>query len=280
MGLNIDELLPDEQYHDKITEQVEAIRHSHGRQFPPNYALSWIIANQVVQRYYARQGLDSLPMWRDNFGWSQFTITRASNCLQPPNKSDESLRYIVFDGIAVNWKHQGQNENSTSGNEAQSDVYNAIFARNMRPTIAVEEAVSHLELDDQDPFDHSGCLHGPLAYAYTKLFQVATDLICRAPEMVGRRELSIDLDAFGNTYEEAVHPLRKTGLAEPGTTHEWFELFHVPTNCRLFINTTTGDLVRTDPDDTPHILDYPGWNERNEDQLTDYFAQMLGVPQD
>ena len=280
MGLSIDELLPDEEYRDKITEQVETIRRTHGRQFPPNYALSWVIANQVVQRYYGRQGLDALPIWRDNFGWSQFTISRAATCLQPPNKSDEGMRYIVFDAIAINWKSQSQSTQSGVTNEAQYDVYNAIFARNMRPNVAVEEAVAHLDLEDQEPFNHAACLHIPLAYAYTKLFQVATDLICHAPEMVGRRELAIDLDTFGNFFDEAIHPLRRVGLAEPGVTREWFELFHIPTNCRLFINITNGDLVRTDPDDTPHILDYPGWNDRNEEQLTDYFAQMLGVPQE
>ncbi len=274
MGLNIDELLPDDVNHDKVTEQVTTLRRTHGRQFPPGYALSWVIANQVIQRYYGRLGLDAIPIWRENFGWSQFSLTRATNCLQPPNKNDESLRYIVFDGIAVNWGNQGDNG---AGNEAQYDVYNAIFARNMRPNVAVREAVDHLGLDEQESFDHSSCLHGALSYAYKKLFQVATDLICHAPEMVGRRELNVDLDSFGNSFEEKVHPLRQTGLAEPGMTREWFELLHIPTHSRIFINTATGDLVRTDASEISHILDYPGWNERNEEQLTAYIAQMLGV---
>ncbi len=273
MALNIDELLPKEDTLDKIAEQVETIKRTHGTQFPSSYALSWVLANQVVQRYYGRFGLDAIPIWRDNFGWTQFNLTRASNCQQRPNHTEESQRYIVFDAIAVNW-----DQKQTSGREAQYDLGHAIWVRHQRPEIAFEEALNHLNLDQQEPFDHSPCLHGPLAYAYTKLFQVVTDLICQAPEMVGKREQTIDLDHFGNPLEEIVHPLRKAGLAEPGVTREWFELFHVPTNSRLYINISTGDILRTDPDDTPHTLDYPGWNERNEEQLMTYFAEMLHIP--
>ena len=274
MALNIDELLPPEDKLDKIVEQVETIQRTHGKQYPPNYALSWVLANQVVQRYYGRAGLDAIPIWRENFGWSQFNLSRATNCQQPVNKAEESQRYIVFDAIAVNWTIQDENG---GGHEAQYDLNHAIWIRHQRPTIAVEEALAHLHLDRQEPFDHSSCLHGPHAYAYTKLFQVVTDLICHAPEMVGKREITIDLDHFGNPIEEILHPLRQVGLAEPGTTREWFELFHVAANSRLYINIFTGDMVRTEPDDRVHVVDYPGWNERNEDQLAAYFAGMLHI---
>lgn len=275
MGLTIDELLPEEEKHDKITEQVEAIKRSHGKQFPPNYALTWVLANQVVQRYYGRYGLDAIPVWRDSFGWSQFNLTRATNCQQPTNKADESQRYIVFDAIVINWKTQGGVDGT---NEAQYDLNNAVWIRHQPPNTAVEEALTQLNLDDQEAFDHSACLHGPHTYAYTKLFQVVTDLICHAPEMVGKREIVLDLDHFGNPYAEAVHPLCQSGLAEPGITREWFELFHIPANSRLYINIFTGDILQTAPDDSWHVLDYPGWNERNEEQLKVYFAEMLRIP--
>lgn len=277
MGLSIDELLPDDDKHDKVTEQVNAIKKSHGRQFPPNYAISWVLANQVVQRYYGKLGLDAIPVWRENFGWSQFSITQANNCLQPANRTEESQRYIVFDGIAVNWLIQQQSESTASGREAQYDLFNAIWIRHEPANLAMQQSIAHLNLDDHEAFDHSGCLHGPHSYVYTKLFQVVTDLICHAPEMVGKRELVIDIDHFGNAYDQPVHPLRVFKLADAGITREWFELFHVPTNCRVYINIFTGDILYTDPDDTPHVLDYPGWNERNEEQLTAYFANMLRI---
>ncbi len=274
MGLNIEELLPDEEKRDKISEQVEAIKRTHGKQFPPLYALSWVLANQVVQRYYGRYGLDAIPLWRDNFGWSQFSLTRSSTCKQPPDRNEESQRYIMFDAIAVNWKKQ---EDGGSP-DAQYDLNNAIWTRHQSPNSAVSEALDHLNLDDPTPFDHSACLHGPHAYAYTKLFQVVTDLVCHAPEMVGKREISIDLDHFGQPFSESVHPLRQAGLVGPGVTREWFELFHVSANSRVFINIFTGDILYTEPDDTARVLDYPGWNERNEEQLTAYFAGMLRIP--
>jgi hypothetical protein len=274
MALNIDELLPPEDKLDKIAEQVETIQRTHGKQFPTSYALSWVLANQVVQRYYGRLGLDAIPLWRDNIGWWQFNLTKATTCQQVPNRNDESQRYIVFDAIAVNWARPQEG----CGCEAQYDLNHAIGIRHQRPGVAVEEALAHLRLDnEQEPFNHASCLHGPHAYAYTKLFQVVTDLICQAPEMVGQRELVIDLDRFGNPLEEPQHPLRKLGLAQPGVTREWFGLIHVATHTQLFINIFTGDMLCIESDDTPHILDYPGWNERNEDQLSAYFAGMLHI---
>jgi len=274
MALNIDELLPPEDKLDKIAEQVETIQRTHGKQFPTSYALSWVLANQVVQRYYGRLGLDAIPLWRDNIGWWQFNLTKATTCQQVPNRNDESQRYIVFDAIAVNWTRPQDG----SGSEAQYDLNHAIGIRHQRPGVAVEEALAHLHLDnDQAPFNHASCLHGPHAYAYTKLFQVVTDLICQAPETVGQRELIIDLDRFGNPLEEPLHPLRKLGLAQPGSTREWFGLINVATHTQLFINIFTGDMLCIESDDTPHILDYPGWNERNEDQLSAYFAGMLHI---
>ncbi|HEX2912539.1 MAG TPA: hypothetical protein VH186_17145 [Chloroflexia bacterium] len=270
--MNIDELLLNDDKHDKISEQVDAIRRSHGKLYPPAYALSWVLANQVVQRYYSRMGLDALPIWRENFGWSQFNLVRASNCQQPPDKTLESQRYIFFDAIAVNWDLQG------GGGDVQYDMGNEIWVRNVRPNEAVENAIRHLHLDDLPEFDHSACLHGPHSYAYTKLFGVVTDLICRAPELVGKRELSIDLDSYGHIRSKVLHPLRKAGLAQAGVTREWFELFHVAANSRVFINIFTGDILYTEPDDTARVLDYPGWNERNEEQLMAYFAGMLRIP--
>jgi hypothetical protein len=54
-------------------------------------------------------------------------------------------------------------------------------------------------------------------------------------------------------------------------------LFHVAANSRLYINIFTGDMVRTEPDDSVHVVDYPGWNERNEEQLAAYFAGLLHI---
>jgi hypothetical protein len=282
MGLSIDELLPEEEHNDKVSAQVAAVKKSHGRQFPPNYALSWMLANQVVQRYYRRLGLDALPIWRDNFGWSQFNLTQAANyCEQPPNRTLESQRYVMFEGIAVNWRNQGDEVDSMgsggTGKEAQFDFFNAVWIRHERPNTAMQQAIDHLNLDETDPFDHSGCLHGQHSYVYTKLFQVVTDLICNAPELVAKREIAIDLDHFGNPYDQAVHPLRVTGQAQAGVTREWFELFHIPTNSRAYINISTGEIVYTDPDDTPHVIENQNWVGRNEEQLTAYFSQMLRI---
>jgi hypothetical protein len=271
MSLNIDDFLPGTGSVDKIREQVQTIRRTHGKVFPWNYSLTWVIANQVVQRYYGKLGLDAIPQWRDNFGWKQFNLMRASNCLMPSNASEESQRYILFDAIAVNWKKGGESDS------ALADVANAILVDHLPPDVAVYNAVDHLGLEEQSPYDHSSCLHGPLAYAYTKLFQVVTDLICRAPEMVGKRELTIDITPFGQVRDEPSHPLRKLGLEQPGITRDWFELFHVPANSRIYINVVNGDIMYTEPDDTARALDYPGWNELNEDQLTAYFAGMLRI---
>jgi hypothetical protein len=177
----------------------------------------------------------------------------------------------LFDAIAVNWKNGGQESS------AHSDVANAILVQNCPPAQAVNEALRHLNLSEVAPFDHSSCLHGPYGYAYTKLFQVVTDLVCRAPEMVGKRELAIDVTAYGQIRSEPQHPLRKLGLAQPGVTRDWFELFHVAANSRVYINIFNGDILYTEPDDTARSLDYPGWNELNEDQLTAYFAGMLRI---
>lgn len=270
MALNIDDFIPQEDSVDKITEQVNNISRSHGQTFPRNYALSWVIANQVVQRYYGRFGIDAVPIWRDNFGWAQFNLTQATNCLQPINKTLESQRYIVFDAIAINWAKQGDGD-------AQIDVYNSIEVQNRPPVLAVNEAVAHLDLDNQEPFDHSACLHGPHAYAYTKLFQVVTDLACKAPELVIKREINIDIDPEGKVREEITHPLRQLNLAQSGLTRDWFELFHIPANTYVYINVFTGDLAVVNPDGKPHALDYPGWNELNDEQVNDYFARMLNI---
>lgn len=269
--MNLDNFLPEQGATDKITEQVQNINRSHGQTYPKGYALSWIMANQVVQRYYGRFGLDAIPMWRESFGWSQFNLTRAANCLQPLNKAEEGQRYIVFDAIAVNWKKQG------AGDESQVDVYNNITIQHRPAAIAVEEGVAQLGLEEQEPFDHSACLHGPHAYAYTKLFQVVTDLICLAPELVAKREMNLDINAFGQVRDDNVHALRQLGLAQPGLTRDWFELFHVPANTNVYINVFTGDVAVVEGHGHAQALDYPGWNELNEEQLTDYFAQMLQI---
>ena|GEM_PF-2211772 len=271
MTLSIDDLMQDDDPTDKIDEQVATIRRTHGKTFPLNYALSWVMANQVVQRYYGKLGLDAIPQWRDNFGWSQFSLTRATNCLMPFDNTVESMRYILFDAIAVNWKQAGENEN------AHCDVANSILVQHRQPSSAINESITHLNLEDQQDYDHSTCLHVPHAYSYTKLFQVVTDLICRAPEMVGKRELAIDVSYYGKVFAEPQHPLRKMGLAQPGTTRDWLEMFHVATNTRVFINVFNGDILYTEPDDTVRVLDYPGWNEMNEEQLEAYFAGMLRI---
>lgn len=272
LTLNIEDLLPEHEAEDKINEQVQHINRSHGRTFPRSYALSWIIANQVVQRYYGRFGVDAVPVWRENFGWAQFNLTKTTNCLQPVSTTEEGQRYIVFDAIAINWKKQ------SAGNEAQVDVNNSINIQHRPAAVAVEEAVKHLGLDAQEPFDHSACLHGPHAYAYTKLFQVVTDLTCTAPELVVKREINIDIDAFGQIRNDEIHPLRQLNLANPGSTQDWFELYHVPSNTHVYINVFTGDLAIVDATGATRALDYPGWNELNEEQLTNYFAQMLAIP--
>lgn len=272
MSLSIEDFLLENEANVKINEQIELINQSHGSTFPRNYALTWVMANQVIQRYYGRIGIDAIPVWRDNFGWSQFNLTKAANCLQPPQTTLENQRYILFDAIAVNWRK------SESGGTPHYDAHNAIMVQSQLPAKAINASIDHLDLEDRTGFDHSACIHVIHRHAYCKLFQVVTDLICRAPEMVGRRELNIDLNAFGQVREEPTHHLRKIGLAQPGITYDWFELFHTPTNIHLYINIYTGDLVFTNSFEDARALDYPGWNERNEEQILHYFAQMLKVP--
>jgi hypothetical protein len=271
LSLSIDDLLLENESDDKVNEQIELIQQSHGNVFPQNYALTWVLANQVVQRFYGRGGIDAIPVWRDNFGWSQFNLTKASNCQQPPQTALETQRYILFDAIAVNWRK------SELGGTPHFDVHNAIMVQKQATTKAIKAAINHLDLTDRTGFDHSACIHVMHQHAYCKLFQVVTDLICRAPEMVGRRELNIDLNNFGQVREEPTHHLRKLGLAQPGIAYDWFELFHTPTNIHLYININTGDLVFTNSYEDARALEYPGWNERSEEQILLYFAQMLKV---
>lgn len=274
MTLDLDVLVLENDLSDKISLQVDTVYRTHGNVFPAGYALSWILANQVVQRHYAAQGLDAIPVWQDNLGWSQFNLTRATSCTLRPDPAAESQRYIVFDAIAVNWKlHAG-------GLEGQYDVVAAMQIQNQTPLMAITGAVHHLDLEDEcRAADHSACLHGPHSYTYTKLFDAVTNLICQAPELVARREITVDLDSYGQPLEEAVHPLRQVGFAEAGVTRDWFELFYVPANRRVFVNVFTGDLCYTEPDDTPRALEYPGWNELNEEQLSSYLGNILGVPE-
>lgn len=273
MTLNLDALVLENNLSDDITSQVETVFQTHGQTFPVGYALSWIIANQVVQRYYGSKGLDAIPVWRDNFGWTQFNLTRAASCTLWPNPAAESQRYIVFDAIAVNWGMQAY------GGEGQYDVVTAMSVQNQTPLMAINGAVLHLDLEDGWPeADHSACLHGPHCYTYTKLFSTVTNLICQAPELVARREIIVDQDMFDQPLPEAVHPLRQLGLAEAGITRDWFELFYVPANRRVFVNVFTGDLCYTESDDTPRAVEYPGWNELNEEQLASYLGGLLGVP--
>lgn len=272
MSLSIEDFLSENDANYKIKEQVDHVTQSHGETFPRTYAFSWVMANQVIQRYYGRVGIDAIPVWRDNFGWSQFNLTGAANCQQPAQNALETQRYILFDAIAVNWRK------SEAGGTPHFDVHNAILVQHQSPAEAVSMAINHLDLDDRTGYDHSACLHGPHSFAYAKLFQVVTDLICRAPEMVGRRELNVDLNTFGQVREEPAHHLRKLGLAKPGITYDWFELFHTPTNIHLYINIYTGDLVYTNSVEDARAVEYPGWNERSEEQILLYFAQMLKVP--
>ncbi len=272
--LNLDDIVLEYDLSEKITSQVETVFETHGKMFPVNYALSWVIANQVVQRYYGTQGLDAIPVWRENFGWTQFNLVRAQNCILWPNTVEETQRYIVFDAIAVNWQVQD------GCCEGQYDVLAALEMQNQTPLMAITGAVRHLCLDKPWPdSDHSSCLHSHHAYTYTKLFEAVTDLICQSPEMVAKRELMVDLDSFGQPLPEPVHPLTKMGLVEPGAHRDWFELCYVPANRSVFVNVFTGDICYTESDGTPSALDYPGWNELNEEQLTTYLGGLLGVPE-
>jgi len=270
--LNIDQILLEQDLSDKIGAQVETLFETHGHVFPIRYALSWVLANQVVQHHYGSQGLDALPVWRENYGWAQFSLKRAQNCFLPPNPAEETQRYIVFDAIAVNWCKQ------YGGNEIQYDLLTAIEVHNQPPQMAIGGALLHLGLDDAPLADHSACLHSHHAYTYTKLFEAVTNLICQAPEMVAKREIIVDLDSFGHALPEPVHPLRRAGLVEAGTHHDWFELFYVPANRCIFVNVFTGDLCYTEANNTPRALEYPGWNELNEEQLTTYLGGLLAIP--
>lgn len=273
MTLNIDELVLENDLLDEITTQVDTILETHGQSFPTGYALSWVIANQVVQRYYGTHGLDALPVWRENFGWTQFNLIPAQNCFVLANPADETQRYISFDAIAVNWRKK------SGGHEGQYDVTAAMLLDHHSPFEAINGALAHLELDSIPNCDHSFCLHSHHAYTYTKLFDAVTNLICQAPEMVAKRELVVDLDVFNQPLPEAQHPLRRSGLAEAGVHQDWFELFYVPANRRMFVNIFTGDLCYTQSDETVQTMEYPGWNELNEEQLTTYLGSMLGVPE-
>lgn len=273
MTLNIDELVLENDLLDKITTQVDTILETHGQIFPTDYALSWVIANQVVQRYYGTHGLDAIPLWRDNFGWTQFNLVPAQNCFVSANPAEETQRYISFDAIAVNWRKKA------GGHAGQYDVTEALLLKQQSPFAAIQGALDHLELDYGPLADHSFCLHSHHCYTYTKLFDAVTNLICQAPEMVAKRELVVDLDVFNQPLSEAVHPLRRSGLVDAGVYRDWFELFYVPANRCIFVNVFTGDLCYTQSDDTVCTMEYPGWNELNEEQLTTYLGTMLGVPE-
>lgn len=273
MTINIDELVLEKDLSDEVTMQVETIFETHGKTFPVNYALSWVIANQVVQRYYGSQGLDAAPIWQNDFGWTQFNLIPSDNCFMPVNPAYETQRYITFDAVAVNWRKQ------SGGINGQFDMVAALLNQHQSPQTAINWALSHLELDNERLGDHSTCLHIHHAYTYTKLFSAVTNLICEAPEMVAKRELVIDLDMFNQPYPEARHPLRRIGMAEPGIDRDWFELYYVPANRRVFVNVFTGDICYTESDDTERTMEYPGWNELNEEQLTIFLGAMLGVPE-
>ncbi len=272
MAFNIDDILLENDLSDKITVQIQAVYQTHGQIYPLDYAFSWVLANQVVQRYYGPQGLDAIPVWRENFGWSQFNLVRAQSCFLPTDISNESQRYIVFDAIAVNWRKRH------GGSEIQYDLLHAIDFQKQTPLMAINGGLQHLGLEEEKGGDHSACLHSPHSYTYTKLFEVVTDLICLAPEMVAKREFTVDLDDFGKPLARSVHPLRQVGLVEPGVQRDWFQIFYGPTNRSVFVNIFTGDLCYTESNDIPRTMEYPGWNELNEEQLATYLGGILGIP--
>ena len=257
------------------TRQVQTIATTHGGRYNMAYALSWVLANQVIQRYYGSQGVDAIPVWKDDFGWTTIILPQAQGCVATVDSGLESQRYILLDGIAVNWRQSG------AGNQtaAQYDFGAVVNLEQKSVEDAVIEAVLLLGLDNESTAraDHRECLHGPLAYAYTKLFQVVTDLIANAPELVVKREIVIDLNEYGQPLAAPRHRLRVHNLAQPGITRDFFELVHVATNSHVFVNIYTGDMLYTEPDDTVHVLEYPGWNELNEEQLEAYLANLLMI---
>lgn len=204
----------------------------------PRYPFAWVLANQIVQQYYAPYGLDALSMVVGGIPSYALKITGERSCnLQ--KRGQQTLGSIQFaSGSVDNWRKL---------DNTRYEFAKDIIVNNLAAEEAAAKALHHLEIEQAIvnlQGDHSLCKHTFLAPTYPRLFQLTTDLITKHAVLTAEREVWVDVSPdYSEFHEKAFHPLRQLGLAEAGPTYDFFGLKNNESGKTLYIDINTNNIV-------------------------------------
>ncbi len=215
-----------------------------------NYPLCWIVANQIVQRFFKRHGIDAQPAMQEGVGWHRFNLTGVEVCQLQKGFKEAAWGKILFGTMTV--ESGGGKKPLDFGDQLKED-----------PLLALRQIIDILDIDDPSTYgkgaatsqaernryllrklgsDHRNCLHIHKSEFYTSLYQAITEVILSLPTAQAARELWIDVTPYDPTpFPRPLHPLRRLEIAEPGITRDWFSLRNK--TVEIFWNLNDGTMV-------------------------------------
>jgi hypothetical protein len=172
-----------------------------------NFALGWIIANQIVQARYADTAVDALPIYHPDNGWDRFLLTRRVTGERFADETANSHGMIMLTGDDAPRITMPSGKTRLALGKALRDD----------PEKAIVDAVALFPQGPLLPLD-LGMRWNDRKVAYPMLYNVLTELILEHPGMVVAREIFVDTEPVDGAY----HPLYLHGVApEPRMVYEW-----------------------------------------------------------
>ncbi|MFX1512899.1 MAG: hypothetical protein ACFFCQ_09960 [Promethearchaeota archaeon] len=215
-----------------------------------NYPLCWIIANQIVQRYFERHGIDAQPAMQEGVGWDCIKLTGLEVCQLQNGFKEAAWGKIYFRNMIL---ESGAGKRPFEfGEQLLND-----------PLLAMKQIIDSLDIDNPSVYGkeaagsqiernryvlrkiesaHKDCNHFQKGSFYTALFQAITEVILSLPTAQAARELWIDVTPYDPTpFTRPLHPLRRLEIAEPGISYEWFSLRNK--TVEIFWNVKDGTMI-------------------------------------
>ena len=187
------------------------------------YALSWVVANQIIQNRFPSASVDVLPIFHPEHGWDRFVITRrASSHIFGSLPADELGRIMISGENAPRYSRPSQRVRLPLGARLRDD-----------PERAVGDVLTQIPERPGGVGDLRKMRRSEQAPRYPDLYAVITDLIVDYPGLVASREVYIDAESIDGQY----HPLHlhsaelsshgmtdRRGANLPVVTYIWFQL--------------------------------------------------------
>jgi hypothetical protein len=174
---------------------------------PVAYALGWVVANAVVTACYRSAGIDVLPAYDFDRGWSRFLITRRVSCWLCTDDPVGDEASIVLDGPGAPVFVCPRAGRPVALREALS----------ADPGAAVQGLLLRLAPPQLPAGEHADCWHERAGF-YPRLYGAVTELVLQYPNVAAFREIFVD----DQEIDGAFHPLYLHGIVtSPRAVYDW-----------------------------------------------------------